>query len=91
VNDYTKFGIGAAVVLVVFGVLWKLGHVARLAAYFHETREELRKCTWPTVDELKGSTVVVMITIVGLGIYTMGIDFIIALLVSLLNTINKSA
>ena len=90
-NDYTKFGIGAGIVLVVFGLLWKMGHVARLASYVHETREELRKCTWPTMDELKGSTVVVMITIIGLGIYTMGIDFIIALLVNVLNTINKSA
>jgi len=91
VNDYTKFGIGAAVVLVAFGVLWKMGHIARLANYVHDTREELKKCTWPTIDELKGSTIVVMITILGIGVYTMGIDFLIALLVNVLNTINKSA
>lgn len=90
-NDYIKFGIGAAVVLAVFGVLWRMGHIARLANYVHETREELRKCTWPTLDELKGSTMVVMITILGLGLYTVGIDLIIATVVSVLNSINKTA
>jgi preprotein translocase subunit SecE len=43
-----------------------------------ETREELRKCTWPTFDELKGSTVVVMVTIALLGAFTVGVDYVIA-------------
>ncbi|MCP5522806.1 MAG: preprotein translocase subunit SecE [Verrucomicrobiales bacterium] len=47
----------------------------RLSRYVVETREELRKCTWPTWPELKGSTVVVMITILLLGLYIAGVDF----------------
>ena len=45
------------------------------------TREELRKCTWPTLEELKGSTVVVTISIILLGGFTVGVDFVFAMLV----------
>jgi len=39
-----------------------------------QTREELRKCSWPTWDELKGHTVVVTITIALLGLFTVAVD-----------------
>ena len=90
-NDYIKFGIGVIVVAVIFGALWRAGYIGRLSTYIQETKEELRKCTWPTADELKGSTLVVMITIFLLGVYTMGIDLVITLLVNVLNSINKTA
>ena len=61
--------IGAA-----FAILWWQGQLKRLAAYVTETREELKKCTWPSWDELKGSTVVVMITIAILGAFTVVVD-----------------
>ncbi len=80
-----------AAVAVIFGALWRMGYIARLSNYAQATKEELRKCTWPTADELKGSTLVVVITIFLLGAYTMGIDFVINLLVNVLNTINKTA
>jgi len=46
----------------------------RLSNYVQETKEELKKCTWPSTDELKGSTVVVMITILLLGFFTFVVD-----------------
>jgi preprotein translocase subunit SecE len=39
-----------------------------------QTKEELRKCTWPSWDELKGSTVVVAISILILGVFTVAVD-----------------
>jgi preprotein translocase subunit SecE len=66
--------IWVAVLAVVFGVLWWRGDIKRLAAYVAETKEELRKCTWPTVEELKGSTVVVIASIVLLGVFTVAVD-----------------
>lgn len=60
-----------------FLYLWRKGHVARLSTYAAETREELKKCTWPSKDELKGSTVVVMIAILLLGMFIMCTDFVI--------------
>jgi preprotein translocase subunit SecE len=66
-------------VVVVGGAFiwaWRTGQLARLTAYVQATREELRKCTWPTWDELKGSTVVVGISIVLLGLFTMLVDVV---------------
>ncbi|MBI4327186.1 MAG: preprotein translocase subunit SecE [Chloroflexi bacterium] len=54
-----------------------------MADYVAETREELRKCTWPTVDELKGSTAVVMVAMALMGGFTVGVDFILSYLMRL--------
>jgi len=70
-----------AVVGVIFAVLWWKGQLARFAVYVRETREELRKCTWPSWAELKGSTVVVVISIALLGGFTVLSDFVFNLLV----------
>jgi len=78
VNDLVKLLIWFAIVLVLFGVAWRKGYLLRISNYVMETREELRKCTWPSVDELKGSTVVILLTIVLLGGFIVGIDFVIS-------------
>jgi preprotein translocase subunit SecE len=81
VNEYVKLAIWAAIILAIFGVLWWQGHLVRLRTYVLETREELRKCTWPSWHELKGSTVVVMISIAILAAFTMGVDALLVLMV----------
>jgi preprotein translocase subunit SecE len=77
VRDYISLILWALVIGGVFAYLWRKGHLLRLGTYIAETREELRKCTWPSVEELKGSTVVVMITIIVLAVFTMVSDFVI--------------
>ena len=62
------------VVRILFGILWRKGYLVRLTTYVQQTREELRKCTWPTWDELKGSTVVVAVSIFILGGFTVLVD-----------------
>jgi len=73
-NFYIQLLIWVAVVAVVFGVFWRTGQLARLANYIQETKEELKKCTWPGRDELKGSTFVVLLSILGLGVFTFFTD-----------------
>ena len=73
-SDLIKIGIWGVVVGVAFAFLWRKGYLAQLTTYVQQTREELRKCTWPTWDELKGSTVVVTISIVILGGYIVLVD-----------------
>ena len=80
-NFYIQLLIWVVVVGVVFGVLWKTGQLLRLANYIQETKEELKKCTWPSRDELKGSTLVVLISSLLLGGFTMGIDWLLLLFV----------
>lgn len=77
-SDLLVILVWVLVIGVAFGFAWKQGYLMRLANYVAETREELKKCTWPTRDELKGSTVVIMITIVLMGGFTVGVDFVIA-------------
>jgi preprotein translocase SecE subunit len=74
VNIYITISIWAVLVLVAFAWLWWGGHLARFTAYVQATREELRKCTWPSWDELKGSTVVISISIAILGGFTILVD-----------------
>jgi preprotein translocase subunit SecE len=76
VNDLTKIAIWVVIVGAVFAFLWWQGHLVRIATYVQQTREELKKCTWPTWDELKGSTVVVSISILLLGGFTVAVDFV---------------
>jgi len=64
-----------------FAWLWRTGQLVRLTTYVQQTREELRKCTWPTWDELKGSTVVVGISIFLLGGFTVLVDLVFTYLV----------
>jgi len=59
---------------VIFGLLWWRGYIQRFSAYWKQTMEELKKCTWPTWNELKGSTVVVMVSIILLGLFTFIVD-----------------
>jgi preprotein translocase subunit SecE len=63
---------------VVFGVLWYQGYLVKIRNYVAETSEELKKCTWPSWEELKGSTVLVMITMALLGLFTIAVDFILS-------------
>lgn len=79
--------IAVAAVAVIFGILWKQGQVTRFAKFVGETREELRKCTWPNREELGGSTIVVFVTITILGIFTFVADALLGLFVRFLASI----
>ena len=76
VNETTKILVWVVIAGALFGFLWWQGQLKRLATYVQQTREELKKCTWPTWDELKGSTVVVMISITLLGVFTFVMDHV---------------
>jgi preprotein translocase subunit SecE len=76
VNDLVKIGIWVVVIGVIFAFAWRKGYLQRLSLYVQQTREELRKCTWPTWDELKGSTVLVAISIFLLGGFTVAVDWV---------------
>ncbi|MFM8468424.1 MAG: preprotein translocase subunit SecE [Limisphaerales bacterium] len=77
------------VAVAVFFWAWQKGHLLRLGGYVDETKVELRKCTWPTRDELKGSTVVVLVSVAIVSVFTVSADFVISRLVILLNDFNK--
>jgi preprotein translocase subunit SecE len=76
VNDLVKIGIVAAIAGVAFVILWQKGYLIQVRDYVNLTWDELRKCSWPSWQELKGSTVVVTISIIILGGFTIIVDSI---------------
>jgi len=44
------------------------GRLARVVDFFRDVRGEVRKVTWPTMDELKKATLVIVIFVTILGI-----------------------
>ena len=77
----TSLIIWIAILGVLFAILWRKGQLLRFSNYVAETREELKKCTWPTWAELKGSTWVVMISILLIGGFTVAVDLVFAFIV----------
>ena len=53
------------------------GRLARIVGFFRDVRAEVRKVTWPTTEELKKATLVIVIfvTIVGIVIGLMDAAF----------------
>jgi preprotein translocase subunit SecE len=46
----------------------------KIVTYYEETVVELKKVTWPTKDEVRGSTVVVIITSIILSAFIFVVD-----------------
>jgi preprotein translocase subunit SecE len=84
VNNLTLI-IWLAVIAGVFAFLWYKGYLLRLAAYVRATREELKKCNWPDRQELRESTVVVMLSVFLLAVFTFVVDLGISTVVNLMN------
>jgi preprotein translocase subunit SecE len=56
----------------------------RVALFVRETIDELRKASWPDLQELKTSTIIVIIAVVLLGLFISVSDFSIFELVTFL-------
>jgi preprotein translocase subunit SecE len=74
VSGWTSIIFWAFIVGAIFAYLWWQGQVRQLATYVQETREELKKCSWPTWVELKGSTALIMVAIALMGLFTEVVD-----------------
>jgi preprotein translocase subunit SecE len=54
----------------------------KVVTYWEETLVELKKVTWPTKDEVKGSTIVVVITSIVLSAFVFVVDRLLSLAVN---------
>ena len=48
----------------------------KISKYFGEVSQELSKVSWPTREQLYGSTVVVLVLCILLSVFVFGVDFI---------------
>ena len=83
-EEWVKVLIWFAVLGVVFVVLWRKGLLEKFRVHLGKTREELKKCSWPTREELKVSTAVVFVSVFLLGAFSLVVDAIITNVVTLL-------
>lgn len=67
----------AVLIVVVFVLLWTTGKIDAIKKHLYETREQLRKATWPTREELKQHIVVVMLSSLLLAVFTVIADQIV--------------
>ncbi len=73
-KEYLPLLIGTAVFGGLFLFAWKQGYIAKLSAYVGETQQELKKCNWPSRDELANSTLLIFVVIGLLGVFTVVVD-----------------
>ncbi|HZY66545.1 MAG: preprotein translocase subunit SecE [Actinomycetota bacterium] len=52
------------------------GRIARLREFVRGVRSELRKVSWPNREQLRQSTLVVIIIVLTLGVYVAAWDFV---------------
>ncbi|MDP7397892.1 MAG: preprotein translocase subunit SecE [Lentisphaeria bacterium] len=50
--------------------------IPKIREYYGETVQEVKKCTWPTKDELIETTVVVIVGVIALSIFIAVADYI---------------
>jgi preprotein translocase SecE subunit len=76
VSDLITILVCGVVAAVVFGIVWRKGYIERLNVFFKETWHELKpgRCSWPTWTELRGSTVLIGVTIALLGVFVFVLD-----------------
>lgn len=58
--------------------------IAKIKKFLGETRSELKKVAWPNRNELIGSTIVVIVTVIILAIYIGLVDLLYSKLIGLL-------
>jgi preprotein translocase subunit SecE len=80
-KDLIPYIIGIVVLSVVFVLAVRAGLFLKFSAYWSETMVEMKKCTWPTWDELVGSTAVVTVTVGIIGGFTVGVDLLISFII----------
>ena len=56
----------------------------RFLVYLRESKEELKRVTWPTRDEITSFTVVVVISVVVISVFLWGVDLGLEYIINLL-------
>lgn len=58
--------------------------IEKITTVYHDTVTELRKCTWPTWNELTDSTVVVIVSVAILSVFVGLTDWVARAIIQLL-------
>ena len=53
--------------------------IEKTKQFYFETRSEMKKVSWPSMQEIKGTTIVVIVTTLFFGLYLGLVDYLLAL------------
>ena len=56
----------------------------KISKFLQEVKQEMSKVSWPTRDELKGTTIVVIVITLILSIFIFGVDKLLQLILDLI-------
>ncbi len=62
----------------------RAGFFTRVSQFFHDVRIEMRRVTWPTVNEVKNTTIITIVAVIFFAVYLFAVDWGIVLLGRLL-------
>jgi preprotein translocase SecE subunit len=68
--------VWTVIIAALFGYLWWQGQIKRLSVFWQETMTELYKCSWPSWIELRGSTLLIIISVLALGVFIFLVDIV---------------
>ena len=57
---------------------------AKIRIFIEDTMEEMRKCSWPSREQLLESTILVLVTMVAVSLFVFGIDQFLSWLITFL-------
>jgi len=57
---------------------------AKIRIFIEDTMEEMRKCSWPSREQLLESTLLVLVTMVAVSLFVFGIDQFLSWLITFL-------
>ena len=62
------------------------GFFARTGQFIRDTRAEMRRVSWPSVNEVKNTTIITLIAVIFFALYLFGVDRVLAFLIDRLRT-----
>jgi preprotein translocase SecE subunit len=63
------------------------GFPARTGQFVRDTRAEMRRVSWPSVNEVKNTTIITLIAVIFFALYLFGIDRVWSFLIERLRTL----
>lgn len=79
---FVFLGFLIAVFVIGFdtGIRWLDRGSKRIIEFLIDTQGELQKVSWPTKYELFGSTVVVIVSVIVIGVFILGVDWFVSMI-----------
>jgi preprotein translocase subunit SecE len=62
------------------------GFITRLTQFLRDTRAEMRRVSWPTLIEVRNTTIITLIAVVFFSLYLFGVDRVWSFLIERLRT-----